>query len=210
MGFRIFSKDWFRDNPFKVLLLVLIVVVASVVAAHAYLSLLLPERVQTGPRVSITSPPLEFSVELDKAEYQYEENISVTFCLKNISNQTIRVIYPAMSPMHPPYEILITEANGANTPNSANLLSYLFHFGFAITDSNGTEVFELRGFVPTIYYIDYEPGGYVKQTFIHYYFMDGSPYPEDTYQIRGILYRVNISFPELITLETPSITFAIK
>jgi len=80
---------WVRANPLKVFSVVLALAAVSGVAAYAYLQSL----PQAGPRVTITSPPLEFSVELDKTEYPFSEetrsgeNITITFCLKNISNK---------------------------------------------------------------------------------------------------------------------------
>ena len=87
----IFSKNWFKTNFSKVLLVTLIVIVVSVASVYAYLEFLLP---QSGPRASITSPPLEFSLELDKERYQFGENTTLIFYLRNISNQTVTLEKP--------------------------------------------------------------------------------------------------------------------
>ena len=200
--------NWFRENPLKVFLVVLIVVVASIATVHAYFKLLFP---QAGPRVSITSPPLEFSMELDKAEYASEENIKITFLLRNISNQTITVGKPSLWPIS---NDITTEAYGVHIPQGQHLLRAR-HFDFAITASNGTEVFkEFGGVLQMTYDIVLEPDGYIKQTLVWIPFSNlplEVPYHlfKGTYQIRGIQF-CGIPGLGLITLETPSITFIIK
>lgn len=155
---------------------------------------------QAGPRASITSPPLEFSIELSKTEFQQTENITMRFCLKNIGNTTIRVIKRSMSVIDP-RDGTVTEADGASIPDDPRGLSVLFHFGFCVTDSNGTEVYKLtEGKFQATYDIVLEPNGYVKQTRVwNYYYIYGSSLPKGTYQIRGIFK----------SLETPSIAFMI-
>jgi len=198
----------------KAALLVAAIVVALVAGVYAYRMLLSQQ--QIGPRVTITSPPLEFSMELEKAEFAVGENITIKFYLKNISNQTIRVTKFRMVSVEPSDKILFTEADRASTPAGVeHLLSVLFHFGFSVTDNNGTEVFRSsHGPMPTQYNIVFEPSGYVKQTLIwkpeKETLVSIEPLLDGTYQVRGILYSISLNdaWPP-ITLETPSIALAI-
>lgn len=186
------------------------------IAVYAY-RLSLP---QVGPRVTITSPPLEFSMQLDKTEYGVGENMTIVFDLKNISNETISLAKGECDPVDPHYGGLIsTEANGANMQQGPQgSLSGLFHFGFSIVDENGTDVYRhVEGWLQAVYEIVLEPGGYVKQTLlldpvtqtlIANQLVDGHPLLSGTYQITAILdFSVNKAG---VTLETPSITFTIK
>jgi len=202
------------SNHGKAAFLVIIMVVSLAAGVYAYISSLSP---QGGPRATITSPPLEFSMELDKAEYEYGKNVTITFCLKNTSNQTITV---TKSQMHAasPYNILMTEADGASTPpeNSEHLLSHLFHFDFSIKASNGTDVYQWslsRFAFAATYDIVFEPYGYLKQTLVwDYDYGHGNlPLAKGTYQTRSILDNFVIQYgPGPLTLETPSITIMTK
>lgn len=186
-----------RVSPKKLLTFCTVAILVAAIGVYAYLQSL----PQAGPRASITSPPLEFSIELAKTAFQQTENITMRFCLKNIGNATIRVIKPSMWVIDPHDSTVTTEADGASTPDDPRELSVLFHFGFCVTDSNGTEVYKVtEGKFLMICYIDLEPNGYVKQTLVwNYYYIYGSPLPKGTYQIRGIFKN----------LETPSIAFMI-
>jgi hypothetical protein len=184
-----------------------ILVVSLAVSGYAYWVLLPP---QGGPRVTITSPPVEFSMELDKTEYQYGENITIIFSLENISNQTITISKSYWWPIDPVHGILSTEAEGANisAPQIPHLLSALFHFGLGITDQNGTKVFEqYRGLSPATYNFSIEPSGHVKQTLV--LGPDWDTLPKGTYQIRGIQYCGILGY-WWGKLETPTITFVIN
>jgi hypothetical protein len=196
------------SRPRKVGLLAAVLVIVLVVSSYAYMASL---QTQEGPRVTITSPPVEFSIELDKTEYQFGENVTIIFCLKNISNQTIIVGKPYWWPIDPSYNILATDSCGANISGGApvsHLLNNLFHFGLSIISQNGTEVFnESTGIFPTTYDIIIEPNGYVKQTLI--WNNNWKLLPKDTYQIRGIQDCGILGLGSII-LETPTITFTIR
>lgn len=199
-------RDVFVSHTKKAVFLVAVIVAALVTGVYAYLELFSP---RVTPQVTIVSSPLEFSMGLNKTEFQWGENITITFYLGNISNETIKVTWRGRFPIHPSYNGLTTEADRVTMADGA----YLFHFGFVITDSNGTEVYKLLGGVfPAIYDIVFEPNGYIKQTLVQalYYGGDSQPLPKGTYQIRGILYRIGIQGLGGITLETPSITFVIR
>jgi hypothetical protein len=199
-------KGLLVSHPIKAAFLVVIIVVALAASVYAYFKLL-PS--QSGPKVSITSPPLEFSIELNKAEYQFGENITITFNLRNIGNQTVTVTKLTEDSIDPFYQILFTDAEGASTDHpNPNMISYLFHFGYSILDINGTKVYERIGDgIAALYDIVLEPNGYVKQTYIWYREYHFQFLPRGTYQIRGIF---NHFTTQGITLETPSIAFIIR
>lgn len=199
-------KGLFVSHPGRAVFLVGVIVVALAAGVYAYLASL---PLQQGPRVSITSPPVEFSLELDKTEYQYGENISIRLCLKNVGNKTITLRKSSRWPIwpnDPRFPPIFTEASKA-APEPA-VIGY-FHFGFSITHQNGTEIFkEYSGVLPMGYEFTVEPGGYVKQTWIWWNPLPTVPYhiPKGTHQIRGIPY-CGISGLGSVRLETPSITF---
>lgn len=204
----------FGSHPRRVVFLIAILVVTLVAGVYAYIASLRPQR---GPRVSITSHPVEFSMELNKAEYQYGENITITFLLKNISNQTMQ--FTKLSGRGAPiYNTFITEVEGVNNPQGIGTLA---HFDFSITDANGTQVYWWSGgfSIPATYDIFFEPSGYLKQTLVWDYDYGNwgmeRILPKGTYQIRGMLRYILINrgngwSAPAITLETPSITFTIK
>jgi len=196
---------WVRANPLKLFSVVLILAVVSGVAVYAYLGLLTP---QAGPRVIITSPPIDFSMELDKAEYKYGKNITIVLSLRNISNQTITMHKRSRWPYwrgHPVGPVVFTEFYGVS-PEDENEARGLIHFGFSITHQNGTVIFrQYEGPLAATYDIDIYTGGYIKQTWIW-----DLPLPKATYQIRGILSCDVPGAFQHSTLETPSITFIVE
>ena len=191
---------WLASNRARAVMLVSVLIAASVLSVYAYLSSLTPQR---GPRVAITSPPLEFSMELDKVEYAYGENVTITFCLKNIGNETITVGKSSIDIIE---GVTSTEASGVNDPRPS-----AFHFGFSIADDNGTVIYErFKGATQEAYKFTVEPDGYLRQIFFwsQYGFL-ASPLPRGAYQIRGIFRgHCTPGFGTSI-LETPSITFMI-
>lgn len=210
-----FLRNLFVSHPRRAVFLIAILVVALVAGVYAYIVSLQPQR---GPLVSITSPPVEFSMELNKAEYQYGENITITFLLENISNQTMQ--FTKLSKYGAPiYNIFITEVEGVNNPQG---IGTLFHFDFSITDANGTQVYRwslTRVAAQATYDIFFEPYGHIKQTLVWDYdyghYGGNMTLPKGTYQIRAVLYKILINrggswSTPAITLETPSITFMIK
>jgi hypothetical protein len=184
----------------KAFLLVLIVTVASVAGVYVYFKLL----PAGGPRATITSPPLELSIQLEKASFHGDDNITIKFSLTNIGNETIKLTKPYIDGIEPPF--LSTESYKASSPQG-DIQS--FHFGFSIMNANGTQVYQrTRGCTPTVYEIIIQPEGCVKQAFMwSNYFVSSAPLPEGTYQIRGVFSAgVHGSW---ITLEAPSIAFVI-
>lgn len=111
-----------------------IVLVSSSIYAY-YWSL--PQRI--GPRVSLVSPPLEFSLQLEKTTFASGENISVSISLRNISNQTIELEWP--------------EYGATGSRFDGSLKSSIFPEGgpqgvvldFFILDQNGTLIYKFIG-----------------------------------------------------------------
>jgi len=192
--FRIFSEDWFQKNPLRVFSLVLIVVIASVVAVHAYWRLSSP---QAGPRVSVTSLPLEFSMELNKAEFQPGENVTIKLSLKNIGNKTITLSW---------YEYYA-------------YYDALMYFDFYIIDANGTLVYQWtkdHAALLAVLKRTLSPGEQLTSVY-PWYQLNGYPneaqVPAGTYTVRGSTRKVGLTVEDqtaAITLETPTITFIIK
>jgi hypothetical protein len=197
-----FSRNGFHAGRFKALLLVLIVAVASVAGVYAYIRSL---PAQSGPSATITSLPLEFSILLDKGTFQFGENFTIQFLLKNISNKTVTLTKWAPGGV-PGYEgILDTETNGVT------LYRGDFQFEFTVKASNGTVIYE-NG--PSLwegeYQIVIEPSGYLKQMlhWSQYYKMDyEAPVPKGMYQLTG-QFSSGMSGSQ-INLETPPVTFTI-
>jgi len=107
----------FVSSPRKPVFLVVVIVVALLASVYAYLASLPPQR---GPRVSITSPPLEFSMELEKAEFQQGENVTIRLSLKNIGNETITLRWGKYYAYY----------------------DKVMYFDFYITDANNTLVYQ--------------------------------------------------------------------
>jgi hypothetical protein len=155
-----------------------------------------------GPKVTLTSPPIEFSTELDKTGYQYGENITISFLLRNISNNTITITKPTMWNIVPSLFPIPTESYLASP--ETRVRGY-FHFGFSITHQNGTEIWnQYSGLYQATYAIHIDPTGYVKQTWEW-----DMPLPQGVYYIRGVLYCVISGAFALSILETPTMTITI-
>jgi len=187
---------------------ILVACLASIAYAY-WASMPLPT---PGPTVSITSPPLQFSMGLDKAEYAPIDNFTVHFSLRNISNQTVTltvtsILALGINPMAPIFRVE-TSSEGVTSSE----LSIAFHFGFRWTYSNGTVVFDTGHFgrFHSTYNIVLAPGGCLNQIFhlslVQYY---GKPPVTGVFQIRGFFpyFYVDGSGPPTATLETPSIAF---
>jgi hypothetical protein len=64
----------------------IVTLVVAMFAATVYRALLLP---RGGPKVTTVSLPLEFSMQLERTEFQQGEVINVSLTLRNISNSTL-------------------------------------------------------------------------------------------------------------------------
>ncbi len=198
-------KDILHSRARKAAFLVAVIVGALAATVYAYYVSLPPP---AGPRVSITSPPLEFSIELNKAEFLQAENITMIFTLKNISNETLKIERGSTLYFNPSG---LTESVGVSAVSDEPLDRFFF-FGYSFVHSNGTEVLRIaRGELGIIYTFLMMPSGYLKQTVFWDYFNRKFPLPSGIYQIRGIIYEISVNdvWP-VITLETPTITIIIK
>ena len=199
---------WFSRLWVKICLLV--IVLGLTVGVFAYSRLSYPP---AGPRVSVTSQPLKFSMELEKDDFQYGKNITIKFRLENIGNETI-TIWRGQPPGWPnEYK----ETSYHNVHGDTRALEKEFHFGFQITHDNGTEIYDFReGILTYAYDFRIDPGGWMEQTIIwNYYSIEWTgiynPFQlaRGIYQIRGAVdYGLNSS--PICTLETPSIAFVIE
>lgn len=174
----------------------LIVVLA--LSVYAYLASLPPP---PGPLVTITSPPLQFSMQIDKTQYNIGENMTITFRLKNTSNETITIAYPE-------YDLYLDGRSVAL-------------FEFIVTRVNGTGIYRWsdgRLHLESVYKFTLNPGQEINQTYIwDQHTEDYTQVPADTYYIRGAMPSMGagsfftiIDGPYKISLETPSITFLIR
>jgi hypothetical protein len=80
--------EWFKHNPAKVFLLILILMGASVAAVFTYFGFFSPKK---APEASVEYFPLKVSIELDKALFLQGENVKVTLKLKNIADHAIKI-----------------------------------------------------------------------------------------------------------------------
>lgn len=199
VGLVVSFSSLFASRKRRAALVSAALITVLVVGTYAYLQSL-PRA--AGPKVTLTSPPIEFSTEVDKAGYQYGENITITFLLRNTSNDTITITKPTMWVIVPGLFPIPTESYLASPEKGVR--GY-FHFGFSITHQNGTEIWkQYSGLYQTIYTIYIEPAGYVKQTWEW-----DMPLPQGVYYIRGILYCEIPDAFALSILETPTITITI-
>jgi len=199
-----YSKLWVKIS------LVVIAVGLVVGGTYAYYWFSQPP---AGPKVSIMSDPLEFSMELDKSDYQYGGNITIKFRLENIGNESITIMRSA--PPGWPTQYMRTSYFGVET--DPYYLNKEFFFGFRITHLNGTEIYEqVQGVLQYSFDFRMSPGGWIEQTITYDYYSTewagmGNSYllPRDTYRVRGV-FRHSVNNSPLYTLETPAIAFVIR
>jgi hypothetical protein len=181
----------------KILVAIVIAIVLLSAGGYAYLASLPPP---PGPLVTVASPPLQFSMQIDKTEYNMGENITMTFWLKNTSNKTITITYPDFNVY----------------------FGHVVLFDFIITDMNGTEIYRwssVHAHLCAKYKFTLNPGEEINQTNFwsqDTYWEEGKV-PAGTYYIRaampssgaGAMFGVTGN-THGIRLETPSIMFLIR
>jgi len=178
----------------KAILLSALIAVTLGTAAYAYVASLPPH---VGPRAAITSSPVEFATELERAEFQQGENMTIKISLKNIGNRTITAKWPAY------YSV----GDGR-----------IMYFDFDVLDANNTLVYRwtLDKFaLQSVLVETLEPGEQLTSAYV-WFQMSDVPYtqvPKGTYHIKGITHRfaltVNGQTTSGILLETPTITITI-
>jgi hypothetical protein len=171
------------------------------VSTYAYYASLSP---QAGPKVTVTSPPLQFSMQIDKTEYNMGENISIMFWLNNTSNETLKVEYantPILEPFIPfkRFDFVVSNESG-ELYDDATQHSW---------KSNGT--FELGRY----YFYTLNPGEEIIETnFWDQKDLLMNQVPAGMYYLRGVIPVWEVSFRinggPWIKLETPSLSFIIK
>jgi hypothetical protein len=192
----------------KTLLPTIAIIVVLCGSVFAYL-LSLPR--PKGLKVTITSSPFELSMSLDKSAYSLDDNMTIGFYLRNISNETVTVTKGSMEGG----KGVTTVAEGVTVPNQPDLLNTLFHLGYILYAGNGTAIYRnLYGPVRAIYWLIFEPNASLSQTLSvrirDYFGLDGNPTQKGAYQLSGALYAgVNSrdKVYEQYIWETPSISF---
>jgi hypothetical protein len=142
---------------------------------------------------------------LDKTQYSLAENMTITFYLRNISNDTVTLTIPTME--GPP---LVTAAEGVTIPGSQYLLNQLDDFGLTIANMNGTalSIMGQGSGVQSDYSLVLEPNASLNQTDLidtRYltYNQNGQFFQPGAYQIAAVL------FTEQFIWKTPSIAFTL-
>jgi len=203
----------------------LIIVVALSVVAYAYWRSL-PS--QTGPMVTLTSPPFELSLALDKTAYSLDNNMTIAFYLRNISNETTTITEPDIMGVDPndPAVTLATMSEGVNTSYNIpgdNPLGVEFPFSFTLFSSNGTVVdkFPSGGGITTLISIFFQPGASLNQALQ----VNLTKYSERNlapmgHSLQKGAYQISATFSaymgdvdhltQTFALETPSIAFTIR
>jgi hypothetical protein len=214
-------KGFFGSRTRKTIVGILVTVVALSTIVYAYYASR-PSLNAVGPSVSITSPPLQLSLSLDKAEYQTSDNLTLSFSLRNISNKTVTMIEYRICGLEPGIQTfnVTTSTAGASTPNAGDL-ERNFHFAFTWVGSNGTILEEPVAWINALLYVTLEPDGCLNQTFgmslpsfwkaLSFWNSPTSqPSPTGTFQIRASFNFSVEGIETAATIETPSIAFTIR
>jgi hypothetical protein len=185
------------SRPRKVGLLAAVLVIVLVVSSYAYMASLQP---QEGPLVSVISPPLEFSMQLNKTEFLLGEDVMVRLSLKNIGNETI----------------------GLSWADFRGYEDVLMYFDFIVTDSNNTVVFQYSKVYGALFLVldrTLNPGEqlvsavpWIQITVHPQEVPSHQQVPAGTYNVRGLSRKMGLTVGNqttIITLETPTITFTI-
>ena len=197
-------RSLFASRRHRAVLVSVALILVLAVSTYAYLRSLPPA---VGPRVSLVTPPLEFSMEFDKAEFQQGENVTVTLAMKNTDSKEITLMWTSF------YQFL----------------DRVLYFDICITDSNGTVVFQWSrvyfalGMVlekslnpgeqlTSMYFWYQEKYHYPEGQKPEYSYQEGQV-PKGIYYIRGLSRQFTLTADgqttPLMTLETPSITIQI-
>jgi hypothetical protein len=83
---KLFSRSGLHTNSFKVPLLLATIAVASAAIVYAHLQFNIE---QPSTWAVTAAPPREFSIRLEKTEFQLGELVRMNLTLKNIGNQTL-------------------------------------------------------------------------------------------------------------------------
>jgi hypothetical protein len=201
-------RGLFAPRLRRILISTVVILAVLCAGVYGYLMSLPPP---AGPSVTLTSPPIQLSMTLDKTQYSLAENMTISFYLRNISNETVTLTIPSMAMTVPP---LVTAAQGVTIALGEHLLNDLFHFGFTIADNNGTALFQYPGGANMeTYDIVLEPNASLNQTILidtrHLtYDQNEQPFQSGAYQISGVLYA-GMKGTGLFTWKTPAIALTL-
>jgi len=196
------KKSFFHSR--RVILIVTAVLVIILVSSsiYAYYWSLPPH---TGPRVSLVSPPLEFSLQLEKTTFARGENISISISLRNISNRTVTMSWLGYG------------ATDAGSLRDGYVVSSVFPAGtpkrlvldFLVSDENGTVIGELINRVESsVVSLTLAAGETATQTFLWYTSID--LIPSGLYYLKATTSSMYVNeWPSFEQLETSSITIEI-
>jgi hypothetical protein len=195
----------------KILFATLVIIVALSVVAYAYWRSL-PS--QAGPEVTLTSPPFELSLSLDKSAYSPTDKMTIAVYLRNISNETITAQIPYLAGIGPndPAVTIATVVQGVNTSLNRPL-DGLCPFTYTFVSNNATIIKIPSQGADATYSIVFEPGASLNQTlcinFPNYNELLTAPLQNGLYQVRGA-FEAYLNGIGLYTWETPSITFTLR
>jgi len=172
------------------ILLVSVLLVASI-AVSVYFGSFKPR----ATRASIVSSPLEFSIELNKTDFQQGENVSMLVGLKNTSNETIDI-----------------EWSSYNVENGQRM-----YFDFSVTDENNTVVYDwyyIHGRAAAVKHKTLMPE---EQLIVVYPWftrdLNDVLVPKGNYFVKALTRPIDLTVGNSSTslaLETPTISIAIK
>jgi hypothetical protein len=138
-----------------------------------------------GPKATKISPPLEFSIQLQKTQFQQGELFNVSFSLRNVGNKSI----------------VLHWSNGRI-------------FDFIVEDANGSQVYRYytdHGYIEAVVEKALDPNGLFAWT-EGWGFYPGDV-PKGTYFVKGIVCPFTLFTGDSatrISLETPTITFTLN
>jgi hypothetical protein len=196
--------EWFKHNPAKVFLLILILMSTSVAAVFAYSGFFSPK---AAPYASAESYPLKASIELNKSKFAVGEPVAILCKFENIGNETITVIFPGGWQTY----------DSRNPPQDNYQEAY---FRFIVTDVNCTVVYRWGydiGSSGSLVFCAMDPGA-ERSTLFYWYqepmHAEGAQVPSGEYQVKAVMsadgfFWIN-DLTQKITLETPSIQFTIR
>lgn len=161
-----------------------------VTAVYAYLASLPSLPPLSGPKVTVTSSPLEFSMGLDKTDFLLGENVTIHFSLENISNETKKLAW-------------LNDYCG-------------WYFDYCVMDENNTVVYHWvmeYGCYPMIVDKVLDSGENISNTYVWHQTLGYPSYsqvPCGIYSVKGLTLPLILDDQSnIITIETPTITFTI-
>jgi hypothetical protein len=138
-----------------------------------------------GPRATKVSPPLEFSIQLQKTQFQQGDPFNVSFSLRNVGNKTIGLSW----------------GDGR-------------FFDFKVEDADGSEVYRWYSdhtYPEAVFDETLDPDGVFAWT--DTWVLYPGDVTKGTYFVKGIVYPFTLfvdgSYTR-ISLETPTITFTLN